>query len=165
MIGIDNKTRTLVVLTVPGAGKTWYKNNYDKCISENSPMKFPLVFDMGEYDDKLIKEQEFAFLNLIYITRKLHMSSIVMINGTRRLMQLMKNNDIPHIALVPKNRYRYSMDYIDLFENTMYMDHNSTFKNQFDTDQHLSDKIDKMWTNTTVTEDSWFAYDRKWKFV
>lgn len=158
-------TKTLVILTVPGVGKTWYKENYNKRIAEDSPMKFPLVFDMGDYVDKPIKEQEFAFLNLIYITRKFRFDSVIMINGSRQLMNLMRYNDIPHIALLPKNRYAYTNN-MDLFQNIMYMDHNSTFKKYLECkSQYLSDKISAMWDNKTVTEDSWFAYDRKEKFI
>lgn len=159
-------TKTLVILTVPKVGKTWYKNKHDGCITEESSMKFPIVFDMGEYKDKSTKEQNTAFLNIIYITRKFHLNSIIMANGYKHLVDLMREKDIPYIALLPTNRYAYYGTNIDSFQEMMYMNRNSTFKNYFDhKTQYLSDRIVDLWRNEKATKECWFAYDRKWKFV
>lgn len=187
MTGTKTLTKTLVVLTVPGVGKTWYKKfiedkieDYNKMVQKDGAainsfleknFKYDefvgtLIFDMGEYDDKPIKEKELTFLNLIYITRKLHLNSIIMINGYKLLMGLLYTNDIPYITLIPKNRYKYCKNDMNAFENVMYMDHNSTFKYFFDNDiQYLSDKISGMWNKTAITEELWFAYDRRYKII
>lgn len=137
-------TKTLVILTVPKVGKTWYKENYNKCIAEDSPMKFPLVFDMGEYDDKPIKDQELAFLNLIYITRKLHLNAVIMGNYSENLARLSIKNCFPPYILIPDKKYmiRNNFDIRVLNRMDKY-----PYKLHLTPDQYLSDVVSLMWNN------------------
>lgn len=151
-----NKAKTLVILTVPRIGKTWYKDNYDKCVAEDSPMKFPLVFDMGIYDDRSIKDRVSAFLNLVYITRKLHLDSIIMDNYSENLVKLCTKNYFPCYILIPYKEYviRNSFDIKVLGRMNRY-----PYKLHLGPDQHLSDRVSPMW-NDMEYEDKWAVYDK-----
>ena len=151
-----NGTRTLIVLTVPGVGKTWYKNNYDFSISKDSIVKSPIVFDMGNYNDKSIKEREAIFLNLIYITRKLNLDSVIMDNYSEDLVRLSAKNHFPCYVLIPpdKTYITHSTDGDKIIRRmNMY-----PYKTRLLPGQYLSDKISLMWNDEDYNS-KWMIYD------